>query len=307
MVRQRRYLVRQEVSASREVEFAAAQEQQLAACPDAAVYSDEQAEEFLWTAEYLDHTSRQRLVSELLRARIAFPPELTYDSYRLGRYLLRRWGEPAIREAYLRYGFTYYDIKQIARLKRAGDLQVFLSFVNSYGPVNALWLLRRHGMEARIPEVVAAFSPEQAARHRALMSYARLIMYRFLTEPEPSRQPSRWEQQKLARRVRLRDVQLHSMRKSLHTMGQDRRELLARLREVGRPNQPELDALAKAFEEIRLARAEAEQRHAAALAEQARQYQERMARLQAELAAARQDYSEWQALRSSWLPVPRRG
>ncbi|HEY3367640.1 MAG TPA: hypothetical protein VGK74_21485 [Symbiobacteriaceae bacterium] len=304
MTRRRRFFVALDVTASLDEGFAAEQEARFAACPDASAYTDEETADFLAAAHYLDSIDLKILIKSLRRARIAYPPDLAFDQYRLGRHLLRRWGEPAIRQAFFEHAMSI-DYRFLRQLTKPGDIPNLLNFSDAFGP-STLTLMRRHGMSDSVPALVAAFSPEQAARHRALLLFGKLLLHRYLTESEPSKQPSRWEQQKLARRLRLRDVQLRSMQGSRHRLHGERKALLNRLREASRWDYSELDGLAAELEQLRAARAESEQAFAVALTEQAGRYQEALARLHAELASAPQDYRDTLSVRSTWLPLPRR-
>ena len=302
MAQRRRYLVAPDVQASRRAEFAAIQQERFAACPEAAQFTDEEVSDFLSAAQYLDAADQKTTVAILHRARIAFPPELAFDEYRLGRHLLHRWREPEFRDAFLGNAM-HLDYRLLAQIKRRRDIEALLDFADHDGPPAALSVLRNHGMADLIPALLEAFSPQQAARYQALLLYGKLVMHRFLTEPEPPGQPSQWEQRKLIRRIRLRDVQLRSMRRSLHTLRRERKSLLALLPVKGRRDQSELDALASELAQIRVVRAEAERRHTAALAQQAQRHQEAVVLLQQQLAAASQDYSDTLAVRKAWLPV----
>jgi len=295
--------VAREVMQSRMEDFAALQQERFAACPEAAQYSDEEVSDFLAAAQYLDASELKGTVAMLRRAKIAFPPDLAFDSYRLGRHLLSRWGDPSLRDTFFHDAMTV-NYRLLARLRRQGDIQGLVDFADQDGPPAALSVLRNNGLGDMLPAVFAAFSPELATRHQALLLAGKVLMHRFLTEPAPQRQPSRWEQRKLIRRIRLRDVQLRSMKRSLHTLRRERKSLLARLPGATRRDQPELDVLAVQLQQIRAARAELEQNHAATLAQQARQHQEVMAALQEQLASALQDYSDTVRTRKAWLSDP---
>ncbi|MDB4896305.1 MAG: hypothetical protein JWN15_2567 [Firmicutes bacterium] len=305
MVRGRRYLVLREIAASVAAEFAADQERRYAACPEAAQYPDEEAEDFLQAAHYMDYVDHKQIVSNLQAARISFPIELTYDEYRLGRYILRRWRDPILRQAFLQRALTL-DFRGIRKLRGPEGVTALLPSVDWYGAPQVISALRHHGLGDTVPAVMAALSPAQASRYRALLLFGKVLMHEFITQPEPPRQPSPWEQQKLARRIRLRDVQLHAMTRSSHALRRERQSLLRRVRAARRQQHPELDGLASELAKLRAAHTEAARLHAAALAEQACVHREAADRLHAELAAALHDYQRTLTVRTAWSAAERR-
>jgi hypothetical protein len=305
MPSRRRYLVAQDLRASTVEAYQTVQAERFAQCPEAAQYPDEETEDFMAVAQYIDSVSEKELVDSLRRAHIAFPPDLAFDKYRLARHVLRRWRESTLRDALLERGVGL-DFQELAKMKRKGKMQAYLTFVDRYGPPAALSIMRHYGMAEMIPSLVSAFSPAQDGRHRALLQRGKLLMHSCLTEPEPPRRPSRWEQQKLARRIHLREVQLTSLRGSLIKLGHERKALLNRLAEAGRREQPELQALAVELEQIRIASKQAQRQHRAELAQQAQRYNDEITRLQGELAAAQQGYTEAMTIRTAWLLMQRR-
>jgi hypothetical protein len=306
MGRRKRRLLQVNSSMLKAEGYVAFLEDQLAACPDAAQYADEVVGDFLSALIYLDWMGRTAMVKVLQQAGIAFPPELAFDKYRLGWHVLRKWLDPDIREAALRNMFFDLDYRLLARLKRSGDALELQTFCRTTGSVLVLSIFRTVGMSDLIPKALAALSPDLTALHRAAMTWSRLELHRITTGPEPARLPSRWEQQKLLRRIHLRNVQLRSMGRNLHALRQERKALLTRLRESDRREVPELDALAWELEEIRAARATAERQHEAALAEQARRCEEELAQLRTLAASAAQDYKETLAGQPAWATVTRR-
>jgi hypothetical protein len=305
MPRSRRYLALHEIRYSKVPGYLQAQEERFAACPAAAQYTDEEAEDFLGAALVLDNADPKGLVEFLQIGGIAFPPELAYDGYRLSRYVMHhKWANPVVRAALL--DRVRIDWPGLERQNRQGNLRGWTKAAEHYGPPAVIALMRHRGLAAQIPEFMAALPPWQLERHRALLMASKLLLHRYLTEPEPPRQPTPWEQRRLARRLRLRELQMRSMRSSLYKLRRERKALLNHMREVGRQKQPELDAYLAELEELRQARCEAERRHAAAMAEQARHHQETIARLRQQLAAAQQDYSAALQVRGTWLPLPGR-
>lgn len=303
MGRFRRFLVRRAVYDSYEDDFPAAQEAALTACPEAARFTDEDAEAFWAVALYLDTADHTAITKSLKRAKIPYPPELAFDEYRLSCYLFRRWSDPGVRHAFLDLGLTL-DYSRLARFRRTRDLAGFRPNMEAWGTPASLYVLRRSGMVDMIPPLLDTFSPQEAARHKALIQFGKLALHRFLTELEPARVPTPWEQQKLVRRIRLREVQLRSLRGSLRKLRQERTSLQSRLQEIGRIDQPQLNALASEWGQLRSQLAEAEQRHVVALEEQESRYRKEVARLQAELAATEKDYSDTLAVRRAWMKKP---
>lgn len=302
----RRYLIDEPVATRNYQQWVATQEERFTECPDAARYSDEEAEEFGAIFPQVEKAERRGLVHGMRRARMAFPPELAFDPYRLAWHILHRCQDPAFREAILVRAIDW-DFRRLGALARRGDTGAWLEFIDSAGPLTGFAVMRRNGLAHLIPELSAAFSPEQAARHRGLLLYIKRHMHRFYTQPEPSCQASRWEQYKLKRRIRLRDVQLTSMSRSLHRLQRERKVLLVRLRETERQELPGLKALAAELDAIRKEQANAERLHAARLADQATRHRAAIAELQAQLASALQDYTRTLAERTAWLPGKRRG
>ncbi|HLN60546.1 MAG TPA: hypothetical protein VK464_03270 [Symbiobacteriaceae bacterium] len=300
MEQRKRSLVVSDVSSEDPAEFQAVQAARYAACPEAARFTDEEVQEFLGVAQYIDAAGRKYLVDGMRMARLSYPPELAVDPYRLGRHILRRWQEPGFREAFLGRAI-FDDYGGVAKLKRKCDLKDLITLVDTYGP-GAFFVLRRHGMDAQIPIVTAALDPDRATWLHGAMCFARLLMHRYLTQPEPARRSTPWEQQKVARRIHLRDIQLRSLRRNLRQLTGQRKRLLAELRASSQIH-PELPALASELAQLKAARLEAERRHQAALEEQARHYQTQLAPAQAELAAARAAYDATLTLRRTWLPI----
>lgn len=305
--RRRRFLMAEGIMKSRGealAEFAAEQESALAACPEAARFEEQEVETFWAAALYLDMLEPDRVAKQIQRARISYPPELAFDDYRLGRHLFRRWNDPAVREAFLERALEL-EMGPLARMGRERDLEGIRPTLNHWGGPAFLCLLRRFRLDDLAVSVLESYTPEEAARHQALMQYGRLQLHRFLTEPEPARAPSPWERQKLARRIRLREVQMRAMRRSLRKVGQERKALQARLRELARTEHPELRPLADEWASLRKKLQEMERQHRAELAAMTARYQEAQARLRSELAAAQESYRRTLTLRRSWLRVER--
>lgn len=284
--------------------FAAEQEATLAACPEANRFEDEEVEVFWAAALYLDLLEPNDGARRIQRARISYPPELAFDAYRLGRHLFRRWNDPPIREAFLQRGVEL-EAGLLARLGRDRDLAGFRPTLNFWGGPAVIYFLRRYHMADLVSALLESYTPEEARRHQALMHYGRLQLHRFLTESEPARTPSPWERQKLARRIRLREVQMRAMRRSLHKVRQEHKELQARLRELARTEHPELRPLVAEWASLRKQLQEMERQHRTELAALTARHQEAQARVRAELASAQEAYRNTLSLRRSWLRLGR--
>ncbi|MFZ5825871.1 MAG: hypothetical protein ACOY94_16360 [Bacillota bacterium] len=304
MAKHRRFLVTHAIAESRRAGFPAAQEAAFAACPEAARFTDEEAEEFWVAARYIDWIRPADVGRSLRWARVTYPPDISFDAYRLGRHLFRRWDDPAVRQGFLERGISI-ETRGLAKLRRTRQVSYLYDMLEEWGSPATLWLLRRHDMADLIPAVLESFTEALLNRHRALLLYGKLTLHRFLTEPEPAKALSPWEQRKLARRLQLREVQLRSMRGSLRKLGRERSHLLDRLRDLGRVDRRELDALAAELAELRAQRAEEDRQHAAAIEAQANRYREVLARLRADVAAAERGYEQALAVRRTWLPAPR--
>lgn len=305
MSRLKRYLVLSDLADSWTEEFAERQRAAFAACPEAHGYSDEEAEDFLATAtalDVVDRSDRYDLGKPLRKAGIAYPPELAYDAYRLGRHLLHRWGDAAFRET-LMHRVLQPDAQAFARLRR--DVNRALAVVSQNRLASGLAALRWSGLADMIPAVKAAFTPKQQTQYAAQLLYGKLRLHEFLTTPEPARAPSRWEQQKMLRRLHLRQVQMRSLGRSLHHLRRERKALLNHLRSLS-GEVPELRPLAEQLEAVRAEQAAVESRHAEALAAQTQLHEAAVLALQAEIHAARAGYAEALAMRDRLLGAPRR-
>lgn len=280
--------------------FAAEQEAALAACPEATRFEDEEVEAFWAAALYLDMLDPNEVARQIQRARISYPAEVAFDAYRLGRHLFRRWSDPAIREAFLQRGVEL-EAGPLARLGRDRDLVGLRPTLNFWGGPGLIYCLRRYRLDNLISPLLESYTPEEALRHQALMHYGRLQLHRFLTESEPARTPSPWERRKLARRLRLREVQMRAMRRSLHKVRQEHRDLQARLRELARTEHPELRPLVDEWAGLRKQLQEVERQHRTELAALMERHQEAQARLRAEFALAQEAYRKTLGLRRSWL------
>lgn len=307
MLQRRRFLMANGIIRSRGQAlegFAEEQQAALAACPEAARFDDQEVEAFWAAALYLDMLEPNDVAKRIQKARISHPPELAFDPYRVGRHLFRRWSDPAVREAFLQRGVEL-EAALLARLGRDRDLPGLRPTLDHWGGPAVVYFLRRYRLGDLVAPLFESYTPEEARRHQALMHYGRLQLHQFLTEPEPARTPSSWERQKLARRIRLREVQLRAMRRSLRKVSQEHRDLQARLRELARTEHPELRPLADEWVRLRKQLQEMERRHRTELAALTAQHQEAQARLRAELALTQEVYRKTISLRRSWLQMGR--
>jgi len=301
VARTRRFSAELELGAYGEDEYHARLTELYEACPEAHGYTEEEVEDFLAAAQYLDMCQTKDVVLSLRRARITYPLDLAFDHDRLCRHILRRWADPALRQQFLRDAIEVnYGV--FGKLKKAPDSALMQLIIKQITPAVARSVFRRVGLHEALEQLREVLTPEQVTLNEELMMIGRLKMHQCLAEPEPPRSQSRWEQQKLMKRIKLRDVQLHAMSRSLHRLRRQRTALLARLRKAGRTNQPELDALAGKLEEVRQQRAAAEERHAAALADQRQRFEEAAAALRQQIAQARIESDAVVAMRSAWLP-----
>lgn len=284
--------------------FAAAQEAAFSGCPEAARFADHEVEAFWAAALYLDMLEPEHVAKRLQKARIPYPVELAFDEYRLGRYLFRRWGDPAVREAFLARSIEM-GMRSWASLGRDPGLASLRPTLNAWGGPALLYFLRLYRQDRLVAPLLESYTPEEEARHRALMQYGRLQLHRFLTEAEPARSPSPWEQRKLAKRIRLREVQVSNMRRSIRKIGQERRALQARLRELARTEHPELRPLADEWNSLRKELQELERQQRAELAALTAQHQEALAEQRRALALEQQTYEEILRQRARWLTAAR--
>jgi hypothetical protein len=282
-------------------ELAARQEELFAACPGAAEFGDEEVEDFLAATVYFDAYDHKRVVEGLRRGRIPVPLHMVSSPYLLGRHILSQWRNPDLRQAFFQHvERQVVDFSFIAKLRRRG-IGELLSSAERYLSPAFFSVLRRHGMSDVIPQLVAAFSPTLTARHRALLLHGKMLLHRLLTEPQPARPPLRQKRPNLTRRLRLRDAQLHTMRRSVHALSRERVGLLGRVRSAFDQEHPELAALTAEAKQLRNDLAETERRYHATMQEQSQQYQAEMDTLRAELALLQQDFADTLALRGAWL------
>ncbi|HWI61128.1 MAG TPA: hypothetical protein VNT75_04805 [Symbiobacteriaceae bacterium] len=300
MAKRRRYLTWPALRGADSDEFLKAQAERFAACPEAAAFSDEDAQDFMLVASMLDGCQPDDVLRMLRNAGVSPPIDIIYDCYRMARHFIRRWHEPGVRERFLTRSVTV-PAKAIARLRRFRNPAEMHRTVERHGPVGAVAIYRTAHVADLIGDLRATFTPKEQITYQSTLLWAKVELHRLTTEGEPARIPSRWEQQKLVRRLHLRDVQLRTMRRARRHLRGERTALLSRLREIGVQEQPELRELADELETIRLTRAEAERNHQAALAEQSERCRETIARLESEVAAAEAGYQAALALRRNLL------
>lgn len=303
MAKQRRYLVLSGLADAGFEEFAAQQRQAIAACPEAAAISDDEAEEFLMAAAGFDWLEVSELGAYIRRLGLSHPPELLYDPYRLGRYFFRRWGDPAVRA---KIGSPKIRLHPdwVTGFRRRNNVKELVRLVVDMALSPGIAALRRSGLEDFVPKVIEALSPSQKEKFETQMLYAKVRMHQLLNEPEPARMPTRWEQARLKRRLRLHEVQIHSLGRSLRTLRGERRALVNRIRAVGRQDEPDLRRLAGVMEAVQAERQAAEESHATALAEQSQRFEAALAELRAQAEAVRGSYAAALALRDCLLVRP---
>ncbi|MDF2629178.1 MAG: hypothetical protein K0R39_3009 [Symbiobacteriaceae bacterium] len=301
VTKHRRYLTRKEIRVAQRDDGPATVEALLSAFPEAARFTDEEAEDFLLVAIYLDWCSVEMARQLLQKVRIAVPAEIAFDAYRLGRHLFRHWGDPEVRRAVLARGVMDSDQALIARIiRRRNGYEIEDLVRRMSSPAFFAWV-RQFGAPDLNELVWDLLNDKEQREHRTLVSMAKVIMHRLITEPEPPRRPTRWDQEKLARRLHLRDVQMRAMRKSVHHLRRERKALMVSLRERSQQERPELQALAAQLAGLRAARAAAQAAAAAELAEHAQRQEAELQRRRTELAHLRQDLAAGLAERQSWL------
>lgn len=300
MVKGRRSLVRTELGVSWTEEFAEQQQAAFSACPEAHRFSDEEAEDFLLTALTCDFADEGDVGKALRKHGIAYPPELAYDTYRLGRHIFRRWADHQLRDLILNrvVGFSARECAAIIRRR----MDAVMELVKDYFYAGGMAGLRRLGVGDMVGPAKAALSAEQMRQYQATLLYAKLKLHQFTTETEPARAPTRWEQQKLLRRLHLRQVQMHSLKRSLRRLRTERKALVGRLRHL-QTEIPELRTLAEELEAVNTQRRALETSHAELLAQQQREHAAAIELLQTQLAAKRAGYARALALREHLLPA----
>ena len=305
MAKSRMSLVYRGISHSVRPEWQAEQTERFAACPEAARFTDEEAEEFLFTAHVLDGLEHSELCKWFRKAGVVIPTALMYDHYRIGRHLLHRWADPVLRQSLLAH--IPSDDEILRRAMRRRKVSEWLAQVDKYGPVTVCAWFRLRGAAELLPLIKAAWSPVHEASYQALLRFAKLTLHRFLAEPEPAPRPTRWDMEKVTSRMHVREVQFRAMRKSVHALHGERKALLSRLREATRQENTELHALAAQLEQVRAERAALEGQHAQAKAELLGRLQAEIASLKTQLLRNQDDYARAVAARVAWLPPAKGG
>ncbi|MDF2628300.1 MAG: hypothetical protein K0R39_2131 [Symbiobacteriaceae bacterium] len=305
MAKRRRYLVLTDLADAGFAENAERFRQALAACPEAAAYSDEESEAFLMVAAAFDWMEEVELGGLIRSIGISHPPELMYDAYRLSRYFFRRWGDQALREKLSKEIVSLHPAA-VAKFRRRDGVSHAREMVQNLALAPGLAILRRSKLDDLAAAVLEGFTPWQQAKYEAQLIYGKVRMHQLMTEPEPARTPTRWEQAKVKRRLSLHDVQIHTLGRSLRSLRGERKALLNRIRAVQRQDEPELLRLAAQMEAVHQEREATEARHAEALAEQARQFEGALAALRTQAAVTGDGYQRALALRNRLL-VPSGG
>jgi hypothetical protein len=303
MARKRRYLVLSGLADAGFEEFAEQQRQALAACPEAAAISDDEAEEFLVAAAGFDWLEVSDLGAYIRRLGLSHPPELLYDPYRLSRYFFRRWGDPAVREKIKTPKIGLHP-DWVARVRQRGNVAELRRAVLNMAIGPGIAAMRRSGLEDFIPKVIEALQPFERAKFDAQILYAKVRMHQLMHEPEPAWMPTQWEQARVRRRIRLHDVQIGSLGRSQRALRGERKALVNRIRAAGRQDQPELGRLAGQLEAVQAERQAAEERHATALTEQSQQFEAALAELKRQAEAMRRSYAAALDLRDRLVARP---
>lgn len=278
----------------------------LADCPEAAQITDDEAEDFFLVSQYLEGVSLDSIRLSMRKAGIPVPTEISFDEYRLGRHIFRRWGDPKVKEAMITRGLQLEN-RALARLFRRRDPEHVRKLLEDLPTAALFAIFRRYGSAELIELARQQFDEGEQARYRGVLKYLKVLLYRFMTEPEPPRRPTRWDRAKLARRLNLREVQMRAMRKSVHHLRRERKALISRLRETSQQEQPELQSLAAQLTNLRAARAEAEAVAAAEREELIEHHLAELARMRTELADLQQDLAGGLAERGRWLTAGKGG
>gem|GEM_PF-2741779 len=300
MARPRRFLTLLAGHRSRFDSFLEIERSDSANFPGAARFTDEEVESFWLAARSLDLMSHRQMAKAFSRAGIAYPPEYHFNEYRLSRHLLHQWENPAIREAFFRHFLAVQENPRL-RLAEARSPQELYPTCDYWSSPAFLHLLRVKGLGHLVEPIVESFNPKRRAQHEGFMLHARRMLFRFVTDPGPAQARSRWEQQKVNRLIRLREVQLRSMRRNLRTVKREHKELQARLRQLARAEHPELRALATEWADLQAQIRTAEQAHQREMEHLAAAHQAELARLRAEQVEQGDTYRRVLALRHSWL------
>ena len=285
-------------------EFESTGQSLMAACPEADLFRDEEVEEFFILAYLIEGTDLRNLKRRLRKAGLTVPPRLHFDPYRLGRYAIRRsWEEPTLRPRLLKV-LGHMDFKNLIKLRTTTEMKPFLALFHGQGPLGALWLLRQAGLADRIPALMAALTPGEAAWYRGQRLHVRYMLHRMLTEPDHADgRITMQEQRQIIRRIRHHDTQLRSLRRSLYTLTGERKALLAAVRSIERETGAALTQLTANLEQLRLDLALAERRHAEVMTERAARHAVEAGQLQARVEEEQADQAAAMAERQRWAPA----
>jgi len=256
--------------------------------------------EFYVTTSLLDQTSRERLLQALRSARVATPPALRFHAYRLGRHLLRRWGEPKVRSTLV----GLYALGCEPGVKEGlqdPTPEVLRSLYADAGPMLSIYSLFTWKLEHLIPALSEALLPEQLRIFRAVQQVARVMMHRYLTEPEPT-QLTLTELRAAKRRIRRHDQTLRLGRRNLYKLGTGQKSLLRHIHHVIQRSQTEVDKLYAIRRQAENDLAQAEMAHAQAVVAAAARHKAERADLLAQIEFAHADFSAALAIRNEWMP-----
>lgn len=272
--------------------------------PEVLRHTDEEVSQFLSVAAALDDAPLDQIRIHVEGRSIRVPPWLWHDRYRICRFLLRQWLNPEIRRK-LSEAVVLDKRSPSLQAARNGDLGRMVAGAEGFNwPLADIYPLCVLNRPDLIEPYKAALSPERMDWYRANLAYGRYLMLRHVYECKGLGQLfGLAEQQKIVQRIARRELKLQSMRRSLYSLGQERKALTTSLRQTDQASREELAALIARLDRAQVSLAAAEGDHAAAVALRTDEYQRRMATLEHEIAATQADFAAALVERSRWMPV----
>jgi hypothetical protein len=278
----------------------------LARYPEAPQYTEEEIADFAFSALAIEHGRYRDDLGDLVRAAgIRIPRHVSSDLYQTGRFVLRRWRDPAMRRIIMYIRAVNRKVPYF-RSALQGDVQPLADDYEHFGPWPLVQVAVLHdlGRADLVPAFNAALNAERRAYFQANLAYGRYLMLKYCHGlPGHEKQPTASEQRQIIQRIHKRELQLQTMRRNLYTLSQERKSLTARLRETDHASRAELTRLLAELVRLQQALAEAEREHAVALAARTEAYQNRLATLEAALAPIQQDFTAALAERNRWAPA----
>lgn len=268
----------------------------LAADPEAAAISDEEAEAFFVVGYALRHLDRNqaRMVWKALGVRISHKGERAFRRATVA--CLQRWRSPRQRQLLL------WVITQItfgglpfpgAQPHRWTDELLVQAYRER---VNGVWLvyMRRHlGRAEDLKAWLQSLGPDAERVYRALVDASRLTMRKLLCPPKPRVPPANEAaaalESSLAQESARKDRQSGLMRRDLRSAEQERKRLREQVRRAERQGRAELS---QARGEVAAARRELDRRpevHQRELADRAARFEAELAGLRGQVQAAREE------------------